>query len=111
MEIEGMKFYGVPLFMSDALSRQDLYYKAIPSDIDVLITHAPAHGILDFDMDRNWGSAVLFDRINEIQSKIHLFGHIHLSHGILRTDNTVFSNAAIMNDSYTNLNTYNFIEI
>ena len=111
VEIEGVKFYGVPLFMSDAYSRQDLYYKAIPSGIHVLITHSPAYGILDFDMNRNWGSEVLWNRINEIHPKAHLFGHIHLSHGLLKMDGTIYSNAAIMTDSYNNLNKYNLIEI
>ena len=111
VEIEGLKFYGVPLFMSDSYRRQDIYYKLIPSDIDVLITHSPPLGILDFDMDRNWGSDVLLDRINEINPKAHLFGHIHLSHGILKKGHTLYSNAAIMNDNYTNLNSYNLIEI
>lgn len=111
VEIEGLKFYGIPLFMSDAYSRQDLYYKAIPSEVDVLITHSPAHGILDFDMDRNWGSEILLKRINEIHPKAHLFGHIHLSHGLLKKDNTIYSNGAIMTDSYINLNKFNLIEI
>ena len=111
VEIEGLKFYGVPLFMSVAYGMQDIYYKAIPSDIDVLITHAPAYGILDFDMDRNWGSEILLNRINEIQPKAHLFGHIHLSHGLLKKRNTIYSNGAIMNDNYTNINSYNLIEI
>ena len=111
VEIEGVKFYGVPLFMSDALGRQNLYYKAIPSDIDVLVTHAPAVGILDFDMDRNWGSEILLNRINEIHPKAHLFGHIHLGHGLLKRYGTIYSNGAIMNDNYTNINSYNLIEI
>lgn len=111
VEIEGIKFYGVPLFMSDAYGRQDIYYKAIPSNIDVLITHAPACGILDFDMDRNWGSEVLLDRVKEVQPKAHLFGHIHVSYGILKKDQTIYSNAAIMSDNYTNSNSYNLIEL
>lgn len=111
VEIEGLKFYGVPLFMSDAYSRQDLHYKTIPSDVNVLITHSPAFGILDFDMNRHWGSEILLGRINEINPKAHLFGHIHLRHGILKKSQTIYSNAAIMNDNYTNLNSYNLIEI
>ena len=111
IEIEGIKFYGVPLFMSDAYGRQDVYYKAIPFDTDVLITHAPALGILDFDINRNWGSEILLNRVNEIHPKAHLFGHIHLSHGLLKRDSTIYSNASIMSDSYTYLNKCNLIEI
>ncbi len=50
IEIEGVKFYGVPMFFVDCLTdQQKLNYERIPPDTDVLITHAPAHGILDRD--------------------------------------------------------------
>ena len=111
VEIEGVKFYGIPLFMSDAYSRQDIYYKQIPADIDILITHSPPYGILDFDMERNWGSEKLLERVNEVKPYAHLFGHIHRHNGILRIGSTIFSNGAIMNDSYTNLQSPNIIDI
>ena len=111
IEIEGVKFYGIPLFMSDAYCRQDLYYKQIPADIDVLITHSPPYGILDFDMERNWGSEKLLERVNEIKPYAHLFGHIHRHHGMQRIGGTIFSNGAIMNDNYTHLQSPNIIDI
>lgn len=40
VEIEGLKFYGVPMFMGDCISdRQIKHYANIPDDTDILITH------------------------------------------------------------------------
>ena len=43
--------------------------------------------------------------------KAHLFGHIHAQHGILENNGTVFSNGAIMNSDYSQLNTPNLISL
>ena len=111
IDIGGVKFYGIPMFMSDAYSRQDLYYKQIPADIDILITHCPPYGILDFDMERNWGSEELLERVNEVKPYAHLFGHIHHHQGIHKIGSTIFSNGAIIYDNYTDLQSPNIIEL
>lgn len=55
IEINGVKFYGVPMFMADCITnRQSQNYVVIPSDIDVLVTHTPPLGILDFDSNINY---------------------------------------------------------
>ena len=47
VEIDGVKFYGVPMFMDDCISdRQTRNIENIPNDTDVLITHNPPYGIL-----------------------------------------------------------------
>lgn len=105
VEIDGVKFYGVPMFMGDCITdRQTRNYAQIPSDTDVLITHSPAYGILDFDDDINYGSEELLARISTLHLKAHLFGHIHIRHGIRNIDGTTYSNGAIMNSNYDNLN-------
>lgn len=43
--------------------------------------------------------------------KAHLFGHIHAQHGILEQSDIIYSNGAIMNSDYTQLNVPNLIEI
>lgn len=112
VEIDGVKFYGVPMFMNDCISgQQDEFYNDIPVDTDVLITHAPPHGILDFDDDINYGSKTLAICINELNLRAHLFGHIHRQFGMVRQGNTIFSNAAIMNTTYDTMNFPNIIEI
>lgn len=110
--IHGVRFYGVPMFMEDCISdRQRRNYATIPADTDVLITHCPPYGILDFDDGINYGSTELLARVEEIKPRLHLFGHIHKQHGVKKDGLTIFSNGAIMNGDYTNFNLPNLIEI
>ena len=110
--IDGVKFYGVPMFMEDCISdRQSRNYAAIPADTDVLITHCPPYGVLDFDDGINYGSTELLAKVEEIKPHLHLFGHIHKQHGVEKKGLTTFSNGAIMNEDYTNFNFPNLIEI
>lgn len=112
IEFEGLKFYGVPMFMDDCVTdRQNLNYDKIPIDTDVLITHTPAYGILDFDDSINYGSEVLLQAVTNVNPRIHLFGHIHKQHGITTIGSTIFSNGAIMNNDYSILNHPNIIEL
>ena len=112
IEIEGLKFYGVPMFTEDCISdRQTRNYANIPSNTEVLITHSPAYSILDFDDDINYGSKEILIRLSEFQLKAHLFGHIHRQHGMTEQNGIIFSNGAIMNDNYSKLNTPNIIEL
>lgn len=112
VEIDGIKFYGVPMFMGDCITdRQQRNIAKIPSDTDVLITHSPAYGIFDFDDNINYGDEQLLAKIIEIRPRLHLFGHIHAQHGITTQHGITFSNGAIMNSDYTNLATPNILTI
>lgn len=112
IEIEGLKFYGVPMFMGDCITdRQTRHYANIPDDTDILITHTPPFGILDFDDNINYGSEELLSRISVVRPRLNLFGHIHARHGIKVFNGITFSNGAIMNAYYSNLEKPNFIEI
>ena len=112
IEIEGIKFYGIPMFLSDCVTeRQSQNYAKIPDDTDVLITHSPAYGILDFDDGINYGSEELLEKISTLNLKAHLFGHIHAQHGITTLSDTIYSNGAIMNSQYTTLNHPNILEL
>lgn len=109
--IDGIKFYGVPMFMSDTTEGRHGYHR-IPNDVDVLVTHCPPHGILDFDDDFNYGSKSLRTKIDSLhQLKAHLFGHIHARHDTLLQGSAIFSNGAIMDADYTHLNTPNLIQL
>ena len=115
IEIEGVNFYGVPMFMGDCITdRQSRHYANIPDDTDVLITHTPAYGILDYDDGINYGSAEILMKLSDLSLKAHLFGHIHAQHGmewrhLAAGQPTLFSNGAIMNADYTILSTPNII--
>lgn len=112
IEIDGVKFYGVPMFTGDCVTdRQARNIDNIPIDTDVLITHSPAYGILDFDDNISYGNEQLLQKIIEIRPRLHLFGHIHAQHGIISLHDITFSNGAIMNADYTIMNAPNLIII
>ncbi len=112
VEIDGIKFYGMPMFMNDCVTdRQAKNIVQIPADTNVLITHSPAYGILDFDDNINYGDEQLLTKVMEVHPRLHLFGHIHAQHGIRTEHGITFSNGAIMNADYTTLNLPNVLEI
>lgn len=112
IEIDGVKFYGVSMFLEDCITdRQSLNYANIPDDTDVLITHSPAYGILDFDDGINYGSEEILTKLSDLHLKAHLFGHIHAQHGVVMQNGVTFSNGAIMHSDYTNLSKPNIIQI
>jgi Icc-related predicted phosphoesterase len=101
IRIEGVKFYGVPMFMEDViLGNFDDNIHQIPLDTDVLITHQPPYCILDCSANINYGDHILLQTVLKIQPKYHLFGHIHDAYGIEKKNNTTFVNAAILNEHY-----------
>lgn len=107
--IRGISFYGcasVPVinhnwaFEESAISLRDIW-KKMPDEIDVLITHGPPYLILDKTYrSSHVGDVALRDRIQEIKPKVHVFGHIHESYGVLETDDTLYVNTSIMNRDY-----------
>ena len=100
INIAGVNFYGIPMFVEDVIIGNDrLHFQSIPPETDVLITHQPPMGILDFD-GIHYGSADLWKEMTQISPKFHLFGHIHSAGGIKTLCNTTFSNAVLVNDNY-----------
>ena len=89
--IEGIKFFGIAYNHSESL---------IPEDTDIVVTHEPPIMILDKSAGRHWGNAPLFKRIMEIKPRYHLFGHAHESHGTIKQNGIIFSNGALLDDSY-----------
>lgn len=77
-------------------------WNMIPSDVDILITHGPPHGHLDYVTysKQNVGCELLRDRIDLIKPKIHVFGHIHSSYGYKFDGTTHFFNAAVLDEKY-----------
>lgn len=99
--IEGVKFYGVPMFMEDIMSGEyDDSIQKIPNDTDVVITHQPPYCVLDSSANINYGDRNLLYTVLKIQPKLHLFGHIHDACGMEKNDNTLFVNASILNEYY-----------
>ena len=114
--IDGIKFWGspyTPIFGSWAFmeSRPELEerWKNIPNDVNVLITHGPPYGILDYEI----GDKELKNRLMTIPTnpKAHIFGHIHEGYGIDTKGVTKFINASILNEKYEVVNQPIIIEI
>jgi Icc-related predicted phosphoesterase len=101
-EIGGLRFYGspwTPLFWDWAFMLPDAElvekWKAIPSGLDVLITHGPPHGVLDLtNRNDRAGSLALLHRVREAKPRLHVFGHIHEAAGRADSDGTAFVNAS-----------------
>ena len=94
--IDGIKFYGVPMFLHDDLDGNlpELFGR-IPDDTDVLLTHQPPLGILDEQDGINYGDYTLYKRVMDVRPKYHLFGHLHHTEKTQEVFRRVrFSNAA-----------------
>jgi Icc-related predicted phosphoesterase len=77
-------------------------WDAIPDNTDILVTHGPAYGHMDFVRYNgiNVGCEMLRHRINEIRPKIHVCGHIHQGYGYYFDGHTHFFNASVLNERY-----------
>jgi Icc-related predicted phosphoesterase len=107
--IDGIKFYGSPwqpefhnwafnLPRGDELAAK---WEKIPDDVDILITHGPAYGILDYaPIGGHVGCEELYRKIVEVKPKIHVCGHIHDSYGQKSMGGIEFLNASTLNDRY-----------
>ncbi|MCL2247455.1 MAG: metallophosphatase domain-containing protein [Lentimicrobiaceae bacterium] len=97
VEIEGVKFWGFPYFLSNELNGDTAQFVAqIPNETDVLITHQPPYGILDFDDGNNFGRVDLLQALPKIRPKYHLFGHVHAGYGTEKSQHTTFINASLV---------------
>lgn len=119
VSIEGVNFWGSPIspeFFNWAFNRKrgreiNKHWKLIPKNTDVLITHGPPFGILDNVYGRPVGCEELAKRVETIQPKLHLFGHIHGEYGQLVNGETQYVNASVLNDHYQLVNAPVLIEV
>ncbi len=120
--VEGFKIWGSPYTPSYghgwAWNRKrgkiNEVWDLIPDDTDILVTHGPPQGILDYTVSidgniENCGCSNLKKRIDKLNIKASLFGHIHnykwiKNSGVFRPagSNTVFSNASCVEDGKMN---------
>lgn len=54
---------------------------AIEDNTDIVITHSPPHGVLDYTNRKRTGSASLFAAVARARSRLHCFGHVHSAWG------------------------------
>lgn len=120
IEIEGLKIYGSPVqpwFGGWAFNRHrgsDIAecWSHIPLDTDILVTHGPPAGILDYTLQgEQVGCKDLMLKLMEIRPKICIFGHIHPAAGYLLLDKTHYINGCVLNEGYELVNKPIVLEI
>jgi Icc-related predicted phosphoesterase len=115
VNIEGINIFGspyTPAFRDWAFnvkrSRLDNYWKEIPNNTNILITHGPPKSILDLAYKEDnrlefCGCKSLYNHVMRIKPKLHIFGHIHNNNdcnnqGLFFRDNITFINASCVTD-------------
>ena len=107
--IDGIKFYGTPwtpefcnwAFMLNRGYDLRKKWEMIPDDTDILITHGPPRHMLDLCPDGLPGGCDdLLIRVQELNIKHHIFGHIHSPHGQIKYGATWFHNVSLLDDTY-----------
>jgi Icc-related predicted phosphoesterase len=94
IDLKGLRVHAMPWDFGERESPESL----IPAGLDILITHEPPEGILDWSpkaRDDQLGNRTLRKRVTEVQPRLHIFGHCHMAFGIETHGPTVFANVAI----------------
>lgn len=111
-EAGGIKIWGSPIqpwFHNWAFNRwpgEDIekHWDLIPDDTEILITHGPAWGILDFIPFQNKGVGcpsmlhTIETRLKKL--KLHVFGHIHEGAGYTYKNGRTHVNASVLDGQY-----------
>jgi len=81
VEVMGLKIFGEGWQGAQAPSKP-AGIGQIPEGMDILLTHGPAQGVLDWSGDHGWGgSAEIATAVKQAKPKAHLFGHVHEQRG------------------------------
>lgn len=105
-EFEGLKIWGSPwtkkfegmnpncmAFTCNTEEELAEKWKLIPDDIDILITHSPPYGVLDWNFDgKRCGSESLREfSIGLNNLKLFVFGHLHEAYGMIDVNQVISS--------------------
>jgi len=113
-EYRGLKIWGTPWqpwFFDWAFNLREpeleTRWALIPSDTDILVVHGPPHGHGDAVPSRHGvrytGSPSLLARIEDIQPKLVVFGHIHEGRGHWQLGKTTLANVTILDEKYRHI--------
>lgn len=116
-DLEGHKVWGSPFTprfydwafqLGESVDRPEpSHWAQIPDDVELLITHGPARWVLDQNSKGNHcGSVWLAEKIQTLHKlKLHVFGHIHEGHGLVKMEERYLAaNASICNSLYDPVN-------
>jgi Icc-related predicted phosphoesterase len=102
-----MKIYGSPWTASygmgfyAAFEELAVHFRKIPRDTNIVVTHCPPFGIMDYAHTRcggfHWGSESLRTRVQKVRPIVHVFGHCVDEQGFYFEDNTLFVNSGAAN--------------
>ena len=67
--------------------------------VDLVVTHAPAHGLGDSDDPAHWGFEALRELLDKYQPKYMLHGHVHLRYGQEQIRERQYGQTRIINAS------------
>lgn len=126
--VDGLKIYGTPwqpFFHFWSFNEPEQYkneefltekFSQIPNDTDILLSHAPPYGYLDYSPDDgiHIGSKALLKRVEEIKPKLHVFGHCHHRNLPIETINdgkTILVNASYLDNNYKSNGSRYLLEI
>ena len=118
--IDGLRIWGSPwqprfcdwAFNLDRGPQLAVKWALIPADMDVLITHGPPMGMLDLTPrgDRA-GCEALAARLEHLRVRLHVFGHIHHSYGVVERGGRISVNASICDEGYRAANAPVVVEL
>lgn len=121
VEIDGVRIWGSPwtptffdwAFMKDRGPEIRKMWVMIPENLDLLVTHGPPWGILDF-CGSHAGCSDLLDIVTNKLGKaprFHIFGHIHEGFGSHENEKTQFLNVSVCDEKYHAVNKPTVIEL
>jgi len=111
--IKGIKIWGSPItpwffnwafnrLRGDQISR---HWELIPKNTDIIVTHGPVFRKLDVNKEgQHAGCKDLFLKLQQINPRFHICGHIHESYGMIKEFETTFINASVVNSNYELMN-------
>lgn len=118
---DGLVIYGSPMtpefgswaFM-DADKLLGFYWRDMPQEVDILVTHGPPYEILDRTVlggGSPAGSRTLREKVEQVRPKVHIFGHIHEGYGGTPRNGIMFYNVSVMDERYRLTNPATVIEV
>ena len=118
--IAGLRVWGSPwqprfydwAFNLDRGPQLAAKWALIPADTDILVTHGPPMGTLDLTPrgDRA-GCEALAARLEHLRVRLHVFGHIHHSYGVVERGGRISVNASICDEGYRAANAPVVVEL
>lgn len=119
VDVGGLKVYLTPWsnqFLTWAFMKEPAHlipiYQAIPTGVDILVSHQPPKGcgdgaryaIIGEEGEHSYGSFELRYVIEQVRPKVVVCGHIHMGHGRHDCDGIPVYNVSVVDEAYKLVN-------